>query len=62
MFVRITALRDGVTPHPLRSQVLTFTANLILLVGIMIGGAAVSHHLFFDHSRWEAANQTDAGE
>ena len=53
MFLRITALRDGVSPCPFRSQVLTFTANLILLVGIMVGGAAVSHYLFFDHTRWE---------
>ena len=62
MFVRITALRDGVTPHPIRSRVLTFTVNLILLVGIMVGGAAVSHHLFFDESRWEVTNQIDADE
>ena len=62
MFVRITALRDGVDPCPLRSRVLTFSANLLLLAGVMIGGAAVSHHLFFDESRWETSHQIDVDE
>ena len=43
----------GDTPCVLRSQILTFMINSLIMIGVIFSGCYTSHKIFFDESRWE---------